>query len=358
MPVQANKYVVTLAIRASEMNGLEYLPGLSKDRLFPCFLLAPWSSARTLERAMERLERAFPRRPYLLDVDRDYIPTNPDSPAQTQWLELRNPENRYDAWWQFWTDYPNAIPCLQLERQSITELRGQVRDIQDWGREFCLRIELHRRPRNLSEIVDMLNDVGTADYTVILEGGWTDDPLSLFSQFHGLMAGPLAPLDGRIPIVVSCTSMPKGYHNLAGGISEVYFTNRELVSQLQRQTNRELVIYGDWGSTRPREDGFGRTPLPRIDYPTSESWLIARDRDEDWSYQDAAIAIMRSNGWNGDLGIWGEQMIQLTAIGQEFAIDTPPKNVACRVNIHLHRQALFGTPLGGIDLDEPWEDDF
>ncbi len=42
------------------MNALEYLPGLSKDRMVPIILLAPWSSARTLGRAMERVERAFP----------------------------------------------------------------------------------------------------------------------------------------------------------------------------------------------------------------------------------------------------------------------------------------------------------
>lgn len=67
--------------------------------------------------------------------------------------------------------------------------------------------------------------------------------------------------------------------------------------------------------------------------------------------------IVASETWDGNLGIWGEQLIQQTAEGQEFAIDTAPKNVACRVNIHLHRQALFGRDIGGIDLDEPWVDD-
>lgn len=357
MPVQADYYVPTLAMRASEMNGLEYLPALSKDQLFPCFLLAPWSSSRSLEKAMERLERAYPNRRYFLDIDRDYVPTNPDSPAQVQWLEICNPDDRYDAWWHFWTEYNNAIPCLQLENQSIQELRLQIADVQNMGREFCLRIELQRQPRNLIQIVDMLREVGTADYTVILEGGWVDDPLQLYARFHGLITGVLSSLDGRIPIVVSCTSMPRGYHNLGGGVSEIGFSNRDLVTQLQRNSNRELIIYGDWGSTRPREEGFGRTPLPRIDYPIEASWLVARDRDEEWGFQDAARAIVNSGRWSGDLGIWGEQMIELTAQGQEFAIDTAPKNVACRVNIHLHRQALFGRPIDGIDLDEPWVDD-
>jgi hypothetical protein len=357
MPVGAGVYVPTLAIRASEMNGLEFLPARSKDSMLPCFLLAPWSSARSLERAMERLERAYSHRPYFLDVDRDYFPSNPDNPAQTEWLGLRDPSDRYDNWWQFWTDYPNAIPCLQLEGQTPEEIRLQIGDVQSQGREFCVRIELQRRPRNISQIVDVLQDVGTADYSVILEGGWVTDPLSMYVQFHALITGVLAPLDGRIPIVASCTSMPKGYHELPGGVSEIPFSNRNLVAQLQQNSNRDLIIYGDWGSTRPREDGFGRTPLPRIDYPASNSWFIARDKDQDWDFEDAAAAIVASATWDGDLGIWGEQLIQQTAEGQKFAIDTAPKNVACRVNIHLHRQALFGQDIGGIDLDEPWVDD-
>lgn len=355
MPVIAGTYVPTLAIRASEMNGLEFLPGLTKDKLTPVFLLAPWSTSKTLAKAMERVERAFPRRRYFLDVDRDYYPSNPDSPAQAEWLALRNPEDRFDAWWQFWTDYPNAIPCLQLEGQDKRDIKLQIGDVQSQGREFAVRIELSRRPRNIGIIVEALQEVGTADYTVIIEGGWTNDPLSMYAQFHGLISGILAPLDGRIPMVVSCTSMPKEYHEMSG-VSNIPFTNHNLLQQLRGSTNREILIYGDWGSTKPREDGFGRTPLPRIDYPTADSWLIARDKDAGWSYTDAAQAIVESDEWSGDLGIWGEQMIELTTQNEQFAIDTPQKNVAARVNIHLHRQALYGQQIVGINLDEPWVD--
>jgi hypothetical protein len=56
------------------------------------------------------------------------------------------------------------------------------------------------------------------------------------------------------------------------------------------------------------------------------------------------------------LGIWGEEMIQGTTVNPAFAIDTPQKNVAARVNIHLHRQALYGSQISGIDLDEDWVD--
>ncbi len=355
MPPRDGTYVPTLAIRASEMTGLEFLPGLSKDRMLPVFLLAPWSSSRSLGKAMERIEQAYPRRPFFLDFDRDYVPTNPDNPAQTEWLQLRNPLDRFRAWWHCWIDYPQAMPCLQLDGQSKEDLVLQIGDIQSQDREFCLRIELSRLPRNIGVIVEALTEVGTADFTVIVEGGWVSDPLMVYAQAHGLITGVLAPLDGRIPMVVSYTSMPTGFH-LMEGVVEVGFSNHQLLDQLRKTSNRDVILYGDWGSTKPRENNFGKAPFPRIDYPIDDAWYIARNKDEEWTYKDAATAILRNDAWDGELGIWGEKMIEQTSIDPEFAIDTPQKNVAARVNIHLHRQALYGGEISGIDLDEDWVD--
>tara|TARA_R110002126_G_scaffold52897_35_gene143499 strand:- start:1651 stop:2622 length:972 start_codon:yes stop_codon:yes gene_type:complete len=323
--------------------------------MVPIILLAPWASSRSLEKALERVEKAFPRRRFFLDIDRDYAPTNLDSPAQMQWLELRNPSNQFAAWRDFLVDYPLVMPCLQLEEQTKEDISRQIENTQRQEREFCLRIELQRMPQNLNAAIEALVDIGTADFTVVIEGGWVRDPLMMYTQADGLISGVLANLDGRVPIAVSCTSAPKTFQDITG-VEETPFSNHDLLDQIRRNTNREIVIYGDWGSTRPREDGFGRTPLPRIDYPTDDAWYIARNRDEGWDYQRAAQSIVNSPAWDGSLGIWGEEMIQVTTVNPEFAIDTPPKNVAARVNIHLHRQALYGSDISGIDLDEDWVD--
>lgn len=97
--------------------------------------------------------------------------------------------------------------------------------------------------------------------------------------------------------------------------------------------------------------------MDRVDYPTSDAWNISRDKTDGWDFHRAAEAIVEGPDWDGDLGIWGEEMIQNTTVSPELGIDTPQKNVAARVNIHLHRQAFFGTgDIGGLDLDEAWED--
>lgn len=252
------------------------------------------------------------------------------------------------------------MPCIQTRGQTEADIRTQIERYQAAGRPFCLRLYMNRYPANASEIVSALVAVGAADYAIILEGGWTTDPLSLAVWFDGVIAGQLEPINANVPIVLSCTSMPKMFTNFDGGLNRVGFSNHQLVDQIrQLRSNRRRIIYGDWGSTRPREPaGFASRPIDRIDYPTAQTWCIARNKEDDWEFEEAAAAIMASSEWDGNLGIWGEEMIEATTINEELGIDTPQKNVAARVNIHLHRQAFFESDMdiGSINLDEDWED--
>ena len=58
-------------------------------------------------------------------------------------------------------------PTVKVENEIIRQVEG----IQSHGREFCIRIELKRIPRNLRLIIETLTEIGTSDYTVIVEGG-------------------------------------------------------------------------------------------------------------------------------------------------------------------------------------------
>ncbi len=352
-------YVPTLAVRASEMNGLEFLPGATKDRMTPCFLLAPWANSNTLERTITRVERSFPNRPYFLDIDRDYDFTNLESGPQQELSRLMLPENSFENWVNFVGEHANLWPCVQTTGQSETEIRAQIEAFQSFGRPYCMRIVRDRFPSNINEIVGAFAAGGAADFIIILEGGWTRDPLSLAVWFNGLLAEALQDIDATVPVVLSCTSMPKMFSDFNSTAPvPVAFNNRRLIDQVARNSNRARVIYGDWGSTRPREvGGFANRPLDRIDYPTDSVWHIARNKDDEWDFRDAASAIVQSPVWDGNLGIWGEELIQQTTINEELGIDTAQKNVAARVNIHLHRQAFFGQPpMDPAAFDEDWQD--
>jgi hypothetical protein len=359
MDLSASTYVPTLAVRASEMNGLEQLPGLTKDRLRPMFLLAPWTTANTLTKAVERIQKAFPNRQYFLDIDRDYAATNQESDAQRELRDLQDPNNSYANWRFFTSKFPLVQPCIQLIGQTQRDFITQIRFAQIQERTFCVRIEKSRFPtHNFDEIIGALNEVGTADYAIMLEGGWTNDPLTLAAWFTGLITDGLRQIDANVPIIISCTSMPKVFTDIEIH-KAVPFSNRELVQQISTQTNRNVVLYGDWGSTRPREQqGGGQRPVDRIDYPTQNSWFIARNKEREWTFKEAAEEVVsQSKIWDGKLNIWGENMILQTAANPAFAINSPQKNVAARVNIHLHRQAFYGnTELSNLDFDEDWED--
>ncbi|QCO55567.1 hypothetical protein EOK75_07280 [Pseudorhodobacter turbinis] len=359
MALEGKEYVPTLAVRASEMTGLEFLPGVTKDRMTPCFLLAPWSSSNSLSRTITRIERAFPNRTYFLDLDRDYQSTNDQNTAQQEYAALRNPANTFENWINFVSEHSNVLPCVQTFEQTEAQIRTQIAAIRDLGRPYGFRILREPRTANLEAIVGAINAEGAADFAIILDGGWTNDPLSITAWFDGIIRNTLGAINPVVPVVCSCTSIPKIFtvYN-SENPTPVPFSNRQLVEQLARNSNRERVIYGDWGSTRPREPGgFANRPLDRIDYPTVNAWYIARNKDQEWDFRDAALAIVDSREWDGNLGIWGEEMIRNTTINAELGIDTPQKNVAARVNIHLHRQSFFGQPR--IDpgaLDEDWQD--
>jgi len=360
MALDGKSYVPTLAIRASEMNGLQYLPRASKERMTPCILLAPWANSNTLDKAIERVEKAFRGQSFLLDIDRDYEFTNLESAPQQRLVELLDPSDAYAHWCAFVSERKWVMPCIQSRGQTEADIRRQIERYQEAGKTYCLRLYMNRFPSNVDDIVAALTSVGAADYAIILEGGWTRDPLSLFVWFDGVIGGQLDAIDADVPIVLSCTSMPKVFMDFDGGINRIGFSNHQLLEQIRqaRGNRRSRIIYGDWGSTRPREPaGFATRPIDRIDYPTDQGWSIARNREDEWDFERAANAILSSPEWEGDLGVWGEEMIAATAINEELGIDTPQKNVAARVNIHLHRQAFFGSgDIGGMNLDEDWED--
>lgn len=359
MVLENKTYVPTLAIRASEMNGLEFLPGATKERMTPCILLAPWANSLTLQKAIDRVEKAFRHQPYFLDIDRDYEFTNMESGPQQELVALLNPANAFENWCSFVADHEWVWPCVQTRGQSEADIRTQIARFQEAGRTYCMRIFMNRVPGNIAEVVSAFAASGAADYAIILEGGWVQDPLSLTVWFDGMIGGHLQRIDATVPIVLSCTSMPKLFTDFDGGITQWPFNNRLLLNQIrQRRANRARIIYGDWGSTRPREpSGFASRPLDRVDYPTQDAWDISRNKTDSWDFRQAAQAIVDSGDWDGRLGIWGESQIVNTTISPALGIDTPQKNVAARVNIHLHRQAFYdaGNP-SPLSLDEDWED--
>lgn len=359
--MDVQEYLVTLGIRPAELSGLKELPSTTKDKLTPLVLLAPWLATTPLARAIDKFEQSYPSRPYFIDVDTYYRVNDNNNEAKELWAQLANRPADLDAWWLLLASYPKANPCLLLAQQPIERVRDQIKWAREHNRAFCIRMNLAEEfgssiPRWMPDLMRDLAAEGANDYTIVFEFGWVRDPLLVATVAGGLTDRLFSEIPPTIPVAISCTSFPKDFTPFDGTKAEE-FSNRELVAQFRRATNHPRIVYGDWGTTRPRSYGHGSKPKNRIDYPTDNSWVIARDNNKSLDFQTAAKRITDSDYWSGALGIWGEQLIEGTAAGQDFAIDSMPKMYAARINIHLHRQAFYGHLPPPEALDEVWSDD-
>lgn len=352
MHLSGKNYVPILSLRPSEMNALEYLPDLAKDHITPVILLAPWVNSKTLNQAIERVQRAFPGRPFILDIDRNYeIPSQSNiNDAKQDWLDLSQADGDCKIWYDFCDNFMNVVPCLRV----YGDIDQQLKNIQTIGKEFSVRLtpDIYQLPNKMNALVSSLKQVDIP-YSIIIDGEWIDDPLSLAGLHERVVRVYINQLGDNLTIVSSCTSMLKNFQDISG-IKEFPFSNHNLVEQVARATNRK-IIYSDWGSTRPREPARPlKQPLPRIDYPTtSNSWLIARESD--WTYKDAAKQIVSSVNWDSNIDLWGMGLIKATADGRK-GIDNPRANTAARINIHLYRQSMLGIQKDSFVTDAPWMD--
>ncbi len=359
--MEVRDYIVTLGIRPAELSGLKELPGTTKDALTPLVMLAPWLATTPLSRALDKFEEAYPARPYFLDVDTYYRINDNVNEAKEAWSLLAKKPADLASWWALLEKYPNAQPCLLMAEHGIDAVRSQIEWARDRGRSFCIRLNFDEAsgagiPPWLPILTKELADEGANDYAVVFEFGWLQDALIAGPLVHGIYKSFLSEVPPEVPICVSCTTFPRDFTPYDGKVP-CAFNNRKLVEQLRKQTNHPRIIYGDWGTTRPRSYEIASTPKNRIDYPTDDSWIIARDQGGKVSFQVAAKRITEDKAWAGNLGVWGEQLIEGARKGEAFAIDTMQKMYAARINIHLHRQAFFGHLPPPQSLDEEWTDD-
>lgn len=349
-------YFPTLGIRPSEMRALEELPESTKDRLTPVVLFAPWVGSKHLKNSVDRLKTAFDSRPFYLDLDTAYESDQTDRPAVTEFAKLfeddgSGPKNYYD----FVESIPNAIPVLRVENNLATTLDYQLERINTLERGFMVRLRKPAFDIMKGVVLSALFETGLSNYVISLDCEWSEDIIEC-ERWCREVIDQISIAGVSVPIITSVSSFPKSFSDIEG-IRVIPINSRILYDNIRRRYSNELeVFYGDWGTTKPREKKGGRTPPARIDYVSNDTWVILRKKDE-WDYLQAAQALIESSLWNGDLHVWGSLMIEKTAAGDVSGITSPAKNVAARVNLHLHQQAWFDEPNEMLDTDDPWDDD-
>jgi hypothetical protein len=331
------------------MQALEHLSNSEKDNIVPLILLKPWGNSAQLSRGIKRVEKAFPGRRFILDIDRYYTRAS-ERPAWSQFLGVSSPTDNFSCWRQFVEQFDNCIPCIQVFGATGIEINNQVFWADELQRGFALRIE-NRFPCDRTAVLQSIRSINHSNYVVVLDAGWSRDILSM-ELWISTWIGELVALHPDIKIVVCGSSFTDTFTSY-GQYGEELVQERPLFGSLVRRHNAARLIYGDWGSSRPHGSDGGGPGYPRIDLPLSNRWAFFRSHAIDGNFRPIAAQATNSPLWDKDLNVWGKYFINNTANGIGYVINSSQQAAAARINIHLNQQISqgIGVQVGNVPED-------
>jgi Beta protein len=349
-------YCPILHARVAETKALFQLPAATKDRIFPLIVARPWPNANRLQRTWDKISEAFGSRRFALDLDLTRRNSGSSKPAAVEFDRLFSSRNGFANYYDAVAAVAQAIPVLRVSGGGVPEFDEQAGHVIDMDRGLVVRIAYGATTNPLPLVDQVLARFD--DVTIFIDAGWSPDLLSREIWASGII-GRVTAARPEVEIVVNGSSFPDSFVDIEGR-GEIPVRERYLYSNLVRRHNSAILVYGDWGSTRPPSDPVPMKNIPRIDLPESIEWIsFRRDRelDGDEDYADIARRVIADPAWPGHLNIWGTYIIKCTANALPGAIRSPAVAASARINIHLHRQAFFGDAGIAGDEDEPFTDD-
>ncbi len=138
------KYIPILSLKPAEMVALDELNNLDKDLLLPLIPLKRWTTSRTLDKSIARIEKAFNSRKYILDIDKEFV-INLKHVKKTEDIhneikDLYCSDNGYKNWYDFISKNNNIIPCIQFD--DISELEEELHNLLELKRPLVARFEM------------------------------------------------------------------------------------------------------------------------------------------------------------------------------------------------------------------------
>jgi hypothetical protein len=347
-------YVPTIYLRSSELLAVEELPDSTKDILTPIFCLKPWASSKLLSASMTKIESVYPNRPFFLDID-PFYDKDATRPAQHDFYDLTENDDENQSWVNFFDEFPNAFPCLQVNHAELAAIQNQIDEFTDRERLFLVRLD-RENGSGWSSIVDLVCATTHANFGFVIDAGWSRDLLSRASWVDGLVKQIVQLRGDDIPIVVTGSSFPNSFTSYSKG-ERVELKERTLFNQLVVANNQAQLVYGDWASSRsPSEGGGGAAIPPRIDLPTGTTWEIYRSEDDTEGFKELADEVRESSEYPQDLDIWATYMLEATSLDDPNGIKSLQKATAVRINMHLYRQIHFDNFNPAPDTDDEYQE--
>jgi len=322
------------------MRAMSKLPSSEKERMLPIVLLAPWLNSIEFENTHRIIKNSIGSSPIIVDIDR-YFHSNSDLPSRTYFKSLLDGDSGAQVWMDLIENHDNYIPTIQIMNVSDALISAQINQANSLGRGLVLRIDPLTQSQ-LGRVMKIVSSRKNDDILIVLDFGYRDDLLSTAAEISGLIRS-IIEISTELKIVISGASFPNEFSEFNDFGSLKAINERAVFSEIIKNFGNYQIFYGDWSSTKPRRyDGGGSRPLPRIDFPTRSNWIIARSKDQQWSFQQAAERVTRLPDWEYRPLVWGSGMIEKTAQGLPGGISTGPESIAARVNIHLYVQNHFG----------------
>ena len=348
-------YFPTLRTRQAEMKGLEQLTQHQKQRLLPMLTLGRWPKALDFTKSAEKAGNVMNSLPHFLDLTQDAAHLG------DQQRILRDSTNGFAAWRTFVSQYPNAIPVVQLvagarardQVKQATLIEAQIGKLAFRIRDFSVDTPLVINA--LSAVDDPQNAI------VFIDCQYIRSALAAYVTATVATINQLRSQFPEIIIVVVSTSFPSSVLPFADASQQrgsIDIQERDLHARIGGSA---VAAYGDHGSVHSvvyDETAIMRWSA-RVDYPRELSWYFERRKGDqsEAGYVSAAQSIVLSDSDIGTRGIWGEEMIVQASQGNAYA-RAPASWIAVRVNIHLARQLEFSERLNagnvhtGDDGDE------
>jgi len=347
------RYYPTLCIRRAEMKAMENLPPSEKAKMFPVVLLAPWLNSREFTNTFEIISKSIGDFPLIVDVDR-YFRSESETPSRKFFNELIDPKKGPKAWVDLIASHENYIPCLLMEGISTDDINFQIEEFRKIGRGYVIRVELQRMP-DFDRVFKIIENRSGDDILLIIDYGYASDSVELEQKLSSVIDKSVS-ISPDVPFLISGSNFPNSFGQYDNFAEAELIESRQIYIRLFAKYGNYKFYYGDWASTKPRKYDGGGTPVPRIDFPTSTQWIIARSKEEEWDFRKAAEKITRLPEWNNRPMVWGSGIIEKAASGLPGGVSTGPQAIAARVNIHLYLQSNFGQPLSKDAPKGEWLD--
>ena len=348
--LDAIRYLPTIRSRQAEMRGYAELRPQTKAVLHPLVSLGKYGrmddAARVLEMITQRVGPCF------IDLN--------TAAGQTcsQWNELCDPADNYQAWRDLASTVEGVIPVALL-RDGATE-RPFIRQALMIEERFGTLIIRSRRPAQdlpaLQAALSAVDDVNNV--LIVLDLGYVRGALEPKETEARRVISALRTTDASARVAVVASSFPRAisvYGDQRGSLSIV---ERELHAQIGGDA---VAIYGDHASIYPEpfEPTVSRW-VPRVDYCLDYAWLYERRREDGGGYLECARQIASSADWDSTFAdiSWGADAVRraASAVAVPAGFGSPGNWIAARVNMHIERQAAVGTASvsSDEDLDDEW----